>query len=188
MRWRSNASSSPRALRRRCLRLLRDLPIPNPFSVPELVRNMEAVRRRRIHLVELAEDNVGFGSACGLRVRAEDATYVLYRQRPTIPETEHTILHELVHEWFDHGTTLTPPELQQYVPAYVLDDLVHRFGPAPVIQARARYETPEEQEAELSASLIKRIARQQPPPADDMVSRLENSLSHPVAQPRRGWK
>lgn len=50
------------------------------------------------------------------------------------------------------------------------------------------YDSPEEQQAELSASLIKRLARRQPLAGDDMVSLLESSLSHPVAPPRRGSK
>ncbi|OLZ71074.1 hypothetical protein AV521_13185 [Streptomyces sp. IMTB 2501] len=175
---------SPRALHKRCVRLLADLPMPSPFRVDALVRNMEDARGRSIHLVELAEPEGGPRAACGLRVRTDQVTYVLYRRRPTQTGTEHTILHELCHEWFDHGTTLSRQEIERYVPGDLYQGLLGRLGPGAVVQARARYDTPEEQEAELSASLIKRIARQRPSVGEDMVSLLEHSLSHPVAPPR----
>ncbi|MFB6839773.1 hypothetical protein [Streptomyces sp. NPDC056361] len=167
-----------------CERLLADLPIPTPFSAEALARSMEIARGRQIRLVPLDDLNGGLGSACGLRVKASEFTVVLYRRRSSRNQTEHIILHELAHEWLDHGTSLTPAEVAQYVPKNVREDVLRRF-PNAIVQGRVNYDSPEEKQAELSASLIKRMARQQPFSGDDMVSLLESSLSHPVAPPRR---
>jgi hypothetical protein len=176
---------SRRALLKECQKLLADLPLPAPFGVEALVRNMEHALSRQIRLVPLDDHGAGLGTACGLRVKGPDVTFVLYRQRTSRNQTEHVILHELAHEWLDHGTTLTPAEVERYVPEHIRQGLLRRFPTAPV-QGRVNYDSPEEQQAELSASLIKRSARRQPITGDDMVSLLESSLSHPVAPPRRG--
>ena len=182
MLWRRGPEAS---LLKRCERQLADLPLPTPFSVAGLVTNMEAARGRSIILVPIEDEDADLSTACGLRVKTENLTAVLYRRRPTPHQTDHNILHELMHEWFDHGTTLNVDEMERYVPPVLRRNLVERFGSDVLIQARARYATPEEREAELSASLLKRIVRNQLVTGDDMVSLIEASLSHPVA-PRLG--
>ncbi|WP_327359631.1 hypothetical protein [Streptomyces sp. NBC_01304] len=173
-----------RRLRQRCERGLEDFPLPVPFSIPALVENIERARNRKIELVEIIEPDADLRTACGLRARFDDVTFIFYRGRPTPNQTQHTVLHELAHEWFNHGTTLSCKELEQHLPQAVRDRIAERMGSEAVFQARTRYETPEEREAELAASLIKRIARSQPV-GDDMLSLLEASLSHPVAVRRR---
>jgi hypothetical protein len=173
---------SMRQLLKGCQEKLSDLPLPNPFEISGLVENMEVARGRRILLMPVEDHGTDLRTACGLRVKTSACTFIVYRRRPTRNQTEHTILHELVHEWLDHGTSLSPEETARFIPAHVRQGLIERLGDV-VIQARARYASVEEQEAELSATLIKRIARAQGIPADDMVSLLESSLSHPVAPP-----
>ncbi|MBV9025966.1 MAG: hypothetical protein JO362_19750 [Streptomycetaceae bacterium] len=182
MRWRSDPSR--RALLKECEKLLADLPMPVLWSVEAVVHNMERTLGRQIQLVPLDDREAGLGTACGLRVKGPDVTFVLYRRRASRNQTEHVILHELAHEWLDHGTTLTPAEIERYVPEHIRQGLLRRF-PTALVQGRVNYDSPEEQQAELSASLIKRSARRQPVAGDDMVSLLESSLSHPVAPPRR---
>ncbi|GAA1890791.1 hypothetical protein [Streptantibioticus ferralitis] len=183
MRWRSDPSR--RALLKECEKLLADLPLPVPFSVEALVHNMERALGRQIRLASLDERDAELGAACGLRVKGPDATFVLYRRRASRNQTEHVILHELAHEWLDHGTTLTRAEIERYVPDHIRQGVLRRF-PTALVQGRVNYDSPEEQQAELSASLIKRFARRQPIVGDDMVSLLESSLSHPVAPLRCG--
>jgi hypothetical protein len=142
---------------------------------------MEALRGRSILLVPIEEEGADLSTACGLRVKTPGHTLVLYRRRPTPHQTDHNILHELMHEWWDHGTTLSVDELERYLPPVLQRSLIERFGTDVVIQARARYATPEEREAELSTSLVKRMVRNRPVFGDDMVSLIESSLSHPVA-------
>ncbi|MFF2142174.1 hypothetical protein [Kitasatospora sp. NPDC058190] len=178
-----------RRLRRECERKLADLPLPDPFTIEGLVAAMEAASGRTIKLVPLDDRGGDLRTACGLRMRADGLSLIFYRPRPTQHQTNHVKLHELVHEWFDHGTSLGSDELRLLLPEHLRQGLVERMGRGAVVQARARYDTREEQEAELSASLIKRIVQRQFHPAGgDMVSLLEQTLSHPVAPPRRGQR
>lgn len=181
-RWRNRLSQ--RRLVKECERLLADLPMPVPFSVDALVRNMEQALERQIRLMPMDDAEAALGTACGLRVRTPEFTAVLYRRRQTRNQTEHIILHELVHEWLDHGTNLTHAQIGQYVPERFRQDLLLRF-PEAMVQGRVNYRTPEERVAEVSASVIKLWARRRPIGGDDMVSLLESSLSHPVAPPTR---
>lgn len=182
MRWRRDPSQ--RSLVKECERLLADLPIPAPFSAEALVRNMETALDRQIRLLPLDDPDGGLGTACGLRVKTPEFTIILYRRRSSRNNTEHVILHELAHEWLDHGTSLTAAEIERYVPKRVRQEVLKRF-PSALVQGRVDFGSPEEKQAEISASLIKRLARRQAFTGDDMVSLLESSLVHPVAPPRR---
>ncbi|MGW2539528.1 hypothetical protein ACWC5I_01300 [Kitasatospora sp. NPDC001574] len=177
-----------RRLRRDCERKLADLPIPEPFTIDGLVAAMESASGRTISLVPLDDRGGDLRTACGLRVRTGSTSLILYRPRPTQHQTNHLKLHELVHEWFDHGSSLGPAELHSLLPEYLRESIVERMAGGGVVQARARYDTREEREAELSASLIKLIGRRHIPAGGDMVSLLETTLSHPVAAPRRGQR
>ncbi|WP_259464863.1 hypothetical protein [Streptomyces sp. TLI_171] len=145
---------------------------------------MEVALGREIRLVPLEDPDGGLGTACGLRVKAPDFTIVLYRRRSSRNQTEHIILHELAHEWLDHGTSLSPAEIERYVPERIRHEVLRRF-PMALVQGRVDFDSPEEKQAEISASLIKRLGRRQPVAGDDLVSLLESSLVHPVAPPQR---
>ncbi|WP_406428595.1 toxin [Streptomyces sp. NBC_01589] len=183
---------SLRPLRKECEAGLADLPIPAPFSVAGLVTNMEAARGRTIVLHEMPDRLARVNAACGLRLASGRTSFVLYRRRPTAYQTQHVILHELCHEWFDHGTSLDAEQLQRLLPVFdtslisrVLDSGVAdalRAGDG-TVQARAQYDTHDERVAEFGASLIPRMARDVT--SDDMMGRLANSLSRPVAHRRR---
>lgn len=177
-----------RRLRRHRLGALRDLPLPrNNFSIAALVANIELARGRSIRLVQVDDSASDLRMACGLRVRGRASTYILYRRRPTPNQTEHTLLHELAHEWLDHRTNLPVEALASRVPEEDWRRIVADVGPDAVVQARARFGSVEEQEAELSASLIKSMVRRRSAWGEDPVSLLESSLSHPVAAPRNAW-
>lgn len=218
---------SLRELRKECEAGLADLPIPAPFSIPGLVANMEKARGRTIVLHELPDRLARVNAACGLRLKSGATSFVLYRRRPTAYQTQHVILHELCHEWFDHGTTLNADQLRQLLPVFntslinrvltsdepavrpaanepaarpattepatpheaeadglppLVAEALRSGGP---IQARAQYDTHDERIAEFGASLIPRMALDVT--SDDMMGRLANSLSRPVAHRRRGF-
>ncbi|MER8083657.1 MULTISPECIES: toxin [unclassified Streptomyces] len=202
---------SLRQLRKECEAGLADLPIPAPFSIDALVANMEAARGRTIVLHEMPDRLARVNAACGLRLKTGGTSFVLYRRRPTAYQTQHVILHELCHEWFDHGTSLDPEQLRRLLPVFDTSLITRVLGteapprppaaagaPQPVaatiadalrsgdgtVQARAQYDTHDERMAEFGASLIPRMARDVT--SDDMVGRLANSLSRPVANRRRG--
>ncbi|HEY9326746.1 MAG TPA: toxin [Streptomyces sp.] len=180
---------SMRELRKECEAGLAGLPLPSPFTVEGLVANMEAARGRTIVLHEMPDRLARVNAACGLRLKAGGTSIVLYRRRPTAYQTQHVILHELCHEWFDHGTSLDPEQLRRLLPVFDTSLIARVVGPdeldgADAVQARAQYDTHDERMAELGASLIPRMARDVT--SDDMVGRLANSLSRPVAHRRRG--
>ncbi|WP_329196916.1 toxin [Streptomyces sp. NBC_01435] len=198
---------SLRELRKECEAGLADLPIPAPFSIDALVANMEAARGRTIVLHEMPDRLARVNAACGLRLKTGGTSFVLYRRRPTAYQTQHVILHELCHEWFDHGTSLDPEQLRRLLPVFDTSLITRVLGtepppppapPSPVVaeiadalrsgdgtvQARAQYDTHDERMAEFGASLIPRMAMDVS--SDDMVGRLANSLSRPVANRRRG--
>ncbi|MGW2474799.1 toxin [Streptomyces sp. NPDC001665] len=180
---------SLRKLRRECEEGLAELPLPSPFSIPGLVANMEAARGRTIVLHEMPDRLARVNAACGLRLKSGDTSFVLYRRRPTAYQTQHVILHELCHEWFDHGTSLDARQLQRLLPVFDTSLISRMVGPDSVlapdaVQARAQYDTHDERMAEFGASLIPRMARDVT--SDDMVGRLANSLSRPVAHRRGG--
>ncbi|OII60937.1 toxin [Streptomyces sp. CC53] len=170
---------SMRALRRECEAGLADLPIPAPFAIPALVANMEAARGRRIVLQEMPERLARADAACGLRLKAGDTSFVLYRRRPTSYQTQHVILHELCHEWFDHGTSLDAEQLRRLLPVFDTSLIERVLASGTTVQARAQYDTHDERVAEFGASLIPRMARDVS--GDDVVGRLADSLSRPVA-------
>ncbi|GAA2475348.1 toxin [Streptomyces gobitricini] len=175
---------SMRELRKECEAGLADLPIPAPFTVEGLVANMEAARGRTIVLRELPDSLARVNAACGLRLSSGTTSVVLYRRRPTAYQTQHVILHELCHEWFDHGTSLDADRLRRLLPVFDTSLISRMLAPGASVQARAQYDTHDERVAELGASLIPRMARDMT--SDDMVGRLANSLSRPVAHRRRG--
>nr|WP_306463853.1 hypothetical protein [Streptomyces sp. WAC04770] len=93
-------------------------------------------------------------------------------------------MHELAHEWFDHGTTLPADLGLRGVPTQIRRVLGEDLGSSILVQARAGYGSLQEREAELSAYLIKQKAlRSRAPEGEDPVSRLDASLSYPFAAP-----
>ncbi|OKK02530.1 toxin [Streptomyces sp. CB03234] len=174
---------SMRELRKECEAGLADLPIPAPFTIEGLVANMEVARGRTIVLRELPDHLARVNAACGLRLSSGTTSIVLYRKRPTAYQTQHVILHELCHEWFDHGTSLDAGQLRRLLPVFDTSLISRVLDSGATVQARAQYDTHDERVAEFGASLIPRMARDVT--SDDMVGRLANSLSRPVAHRRR---
>ncbi|MFG2864707.1 toxin [Streptomyces sioyaensis] len=178
MRDAPSSEPSLSEVQERCKSGLADLPIPNPFSVEQLRINMEKARGRRIIMQPIPDSMITVSTVCGLRIKDTDFSIVLYRKRPSTYLTEHVMLHELVHEWFDHGTQLGPDELQALLPVFGPDLIKRVMAGQATVQARANYRTVEEKIAELGASLIPRMARDVP--SDDMLGRLDDTLSRPA--------
>ncbi|MGW0670630.1 hypothetical protein [Streptomyces sp. NPDC002746] len=177
-----------RKLEKACLAKLADLPIPDPFTIEALVSSMEIARGRSIRLLPMDDTVADLRTACGLRFSGHQTTYVLYRRRPTPFQTDHTLLHELAHEWLDHGTTLPMQEVLGGLSDGRLRAALEDLGEDVIVQGRTSYVDMEEREAEISASLIKSMVVRGRPAGNDLVSQLELSLSHPVAPPRRKLK
>lgn len=120
-----------RKLLRYCAREVADLPVPGPFSLPALVGAMEAASGRGIRFVALDTPEADLQTACGLRLRGPESTWVLYRPRPTPYQTEHVVLHVLAHEWLDHSTTVPLAEAIQHLPTALQHDVAEAFQGRP---------------------------------------------------------
>ncbi|MCA1272329.1 ImmA/IrrE family metallo-endopeptidase [Streptomyces sp. 7G] len=133
---------------------------------------------RRIQLVALNASEADLRTACGLRVWDSEGTRVLYRPRSTPHQTEYALLHELAHVWLGHDSDV------------LIDDATRSSGDAAeiirwgqAVRARVRYTSADEHEAELTACLLQQRLHRGRPAGDDPLSRLESTLSHPLAPP-----
>ncbi|MGP9017583.1 hypothetical protein ACT1U9_04130 [Streptomyces sp. BR1] len=176
------AGGEVRQLSKHCTRRLVDFPLPDPFTLDGLISNIEKVRDCSIQLVPVGSAATDLRTACGLRVRAGRVNVILYRPRPTPNQTLHTIFHELSHLWLDHGSDLSVPDglgLPEIFEAFLAEQLGTE-----TVHARAHYESRQEREAELTASLIRHLIHRQAVRGADLLSVMEASLTHPVAPPR----
>lgn len=175
---------SLRELQQQCEAGLSDLPLPYPFTIDGLRQNMEKAHGRKIILYPIPVNLVTLDVPCGVRIRLDDYSVVFYRERPTKYKTEHVQLHELTHDWFNHGTNLSPEQIEALMPLFD-NDLIERIsGGQATIQARANYDTDEEKIAEFGASLIPRMAREMA--SDDMLGRLGSDLTRPSSSRKTG--
>lgn len=97
---------------------------------------MEAARGRTIVLRELPDHLARVNAACGLRLTSGGTSVVLYRRRPTAYQTQHVILHELCHEWFDHGTTLDAAQLRRLLTVFDTSLISRVLDSGATVQAR----------------------------------------------------
>ncbi len=172
-----------RRLLRQCARKVADLQVPDPLSIPALVVAMELAAGRRIRLVALNAWEGDLRTACGLRAWDSEGMRVLYRPRCTPHQTEHVVLHELAHEWLGHDNGVLFDEAAQ--PS---SDVAKLVRPGQAVQTRASYSSTDEHVAELTAYLLKQRLHSGRASGDDLLSRLESTLSRPLAPPHRSWQ
>jgi hypothetical protein len=147
-------------MRRRCVALVDELDLPEPFDMNAFC---EAVGRRRGRALRRIPADLPTGSPSGMWVATADADYVFFERRTTPLHRRHIVLHELGHLICNHEA---PPEMTDTTSRLLLPDL------DPSV---------EEQQAELVASLIhERISAWGPEPSPtvdpavaDVVARLE---------------
>lgn len=85
-----------RQLRYRCRRLLRDLQLPQPFSVEALIKRLALQRSRPLHVHPLPGDPVP-GGPYGLWLVTADEDYIFYERRTSPLHRAHIVLHEIGH-------------------------------------------------------------------------------------------
>jgi len=127
---------SARRLRKRCWETVRRLRLPEPFSVAALVESISAQRGRNLYLHPLDHPDSGPDMPCGMWVATDVADHIFYEQRTSTFHQEHIILHELAHMICGH--TLS----------------------AQGTLGRTSYDTRQEREAEMVASLLVDRGRQ----------------------------
>lgn len=148
---------SERALRRRCRRLLNELGIQPPLDVVDLCGRFGDVRGRPIRLVA---HPIPVPGPFGVWISTAEADYILYQQQTTKPHQAHIVLHELGHILAGHRVQKEDDQLlSQLYPDVEPDELRRQYPdlePGAVRRAlrRTSYDTEQEREAELVATII----------------------------------
>lgn len=137
-----------RALRRRCEEIVVDLTIPEPFDIEVLCEAIGERRGRRLRVAPYPLAT-GRGSPCGMWVSMKDEDIIMIEQRTSSLHQQHIGLHEIGHILCDHGanSSLGLESAVRLMPN--LDpEMVQR------VLSRSSYDFPQEQEAEMIASLL----------------------------------
>ncbi|WP_225850427.1 ParH-like protein [Streptomyces sp. HPF1205] len=162
-----------RRLWHRCRNLVDGLPLPNPFDTATFVGVLAMTRGRPIRLVPVtARPHL----PCGLLVSTDDTDCILYPADTTPLHQQHIQLHEAAHILCGHqeASAVAASAAEVLLP-HLPASLVAR------VLGRTVYTEPQEEEAELVASLIlhraARLARADaaaPPPAGPEEARLRS--------------
>jgi hypothetical protein len=165
-------------LRARCEAQVRALELPARVDLDSVVAAVAARRRHPIALCPVR----GRPVPCGMWVAADSRDYVFYEADTSPLHRAHIILHELAHALLGHDPARIARaellrELLPDLDAHLLEHVLER----------ASYARPDEQEAELLASLLlSRLSLGPPtaPPDDPAIQsareRLERSLEVPT--------
>ncbi|MGW6929425.1 hypothetical protein ACWGE0_05110 [Lentzea sp. NPDC054927] len=142
--------TSWRSLRRRSRDRLAGFEVPKPFSIEALCTQVSASRGRDLHLHPLAHTGAA-DLPCGMWVSTAKADHIFHARGASALHQQNIILHEIGHMLCDH--TLANDDNG-------LTALLGDLDPAMVrrVLMRTRYSTPEEQEAEMVAALIREQA------------------------------
>jgi hypothetical protein len=135
-----------RKVRHKCEEKLRDLTLPDPFTLDAFCDQLATDRGRPLHLMPIRASQ---SAACGLWISTDHADYVVHQVATSPLHREHIVLHELAHMIFDHAAVRGSA-----------NELAARFFPAldprtvAAALGRTSYTSEQEQEAEMLAGLI----------------------------------
>jgi hypothetical protein len=138
-----------RRLRKRCWDVVRRLHLPDPFSVAALCDSISAQRGRALYLHPLEKPEGVLDMPCGMWVATDVADHVFFEEQTSTFHQEHIILHELAHMICGHTIGMLGDDFD---PAAVGEQNGDEFARTALL--RASYNTEQEQEAELVATLI----------------------------------
>lgn len=163
-------------IRRRARELVDALDIPVPFDIEKLCTHIGSIRGTSIRLHPYS---ARLGLPCGLFLSLPGEDIVVYETQTSPLHQEQIILHELGHLLCDHhGRSLgvTEATARLLFPHLHLDMVNTLLG-----RARGHYSEPEEQEAEIIASMILQRARRAKPATartlySDIAARIEHTL------------
>ncbi|HEV2778721.1 MAG TPA: hypothetical protein VGX25_04905 [Actinophytocola sp.] len=179
-----------RVLRQRCRALLNALDIRPPLDVTELCRRVGQQRGRPIRLIP---HPIPVPGPFGVWIATTATDYILYQQHTSPAHQGHIVLHELGHILAGHCSDEADDGLFAELYSGREPDAVPEefpdLAPEAVRRAlrRTSYDTDQEREAELVATIIlqwasvlDRVAR--PASADVVAQRMGTALSD-----RMGW-
>jgi hypothetical protein len=158
---------------RRCQAKLSEIDIPRPFDLDAFVRQIGQQRNRRVVLHPWSNENAGDG-LCGAWIATNDEDHLYYERATNPAHQAHVIFHEVAHMLFGHTLRANTDAGPRLMPD--LDpDMIRRV----LMLARTTYLTPEEQEAELLATVIGDAAARAAAPTGTL-GRLQTALG--------GWR
>ncbi|MCE7002023.1 hypothetical protein LWC34_04140 [Kibdelosporangium philippinense] len=164
-----------RQLRGQCLRLLRGIPIPTPFSAEAMCEVIAEHRGRRLYLHPMPELDDVEGAPCGMWLATDVADHIFVERQTSPFHQEHIILHEIGHMLCGHAM----PALSETAVSAEPGDPV---DPAIVHGAltRTSYTNYQEREAEMVATLVlESIGRlPAPTPFTGMLAGLEQGIGY----------
>ncbi|MGW0871084.1 ParH-like protein [Streptomyces sp. NPDC002740] len=158
---------------RRCRKIVDGLVLPTPFDVTEFISALAHARGRPIELIPVSSRPA---TPCGLVVTTDRADYIVYATDTTPLHQQHILLHEAAHVICGHYETAPAAAAAAHV---LMPNL-----PLALVQrvlGRSVYTEPQEQEAELVASLILTRAAHlaRTGPAEPEGSRLRTLFGRP---------
>ncbi|MEU9131656.1 ParH-like protein [Kitasatospora sp. NPDC048540] len=130
---------------RRCERVAATLALPEPFELPALAETLSDRLGRPVEFLPLP---AGAAGTCGMLVSTARADYIGYPTDTTLLHQQHIVLHEVGHLLCGHhGPAADGTAVGALVP-HLSGELVRR------VLGRSLYDSTQEQEAELFASLV----------------------------------
>ncbi|WP_406133230.1 hypothetical protein [Streptomyces zaomyceticus] len=134
-----------RELEQRVRRLLRSLDVRPPLSVPDLC---QALGRSRGRHIELRPYPLPTPGPLGLWFETSAADLIIFQRETTPLHQDHIVLHEVGHMLADHrGPAIAADQWQALLPGL-------RTGAIKRALQRCTYDTEEEWEAELVATIV----------------------------------
>jgi hypothetical protein len=135
-----------RSLRRQSAKLIKDLDLPSPFDLEEFCRSLGRQRGRPLTLMEI---DLPSALPCGMVAALDDRDIIFITAGLTGPHRDVVGLHEIGHLIAGHLTDpLADPDAGRFVYTHLDPRLVRS------INGRSNYSTPEEQQAELIATML----------------------------------
>ncbi|MFC7614934.1 hypothetical protein ACFQV2_16845 [Actinokineospora soli] len=155
-----------RRLRRECAAALADLRLPDRADLAALCEHLSQVRGRPLQVVPVA---MHAEQPCGMWVATRDRDWVFVDADTTAAHQEHIVLHEIAHmicehDGGDHDAASLFPDIDP--------------GLVRAMLARTTYSDEQEQQAEVMAYLLAETLRSPSAGADDLPSRIAESLNH----------
>ena len=128
--------------------------LPDPFDLAELCQAVSTHRGRPLH-VRRIPGQAARARPCGIWVATGDDDWIFVEQDTSPLHRQHIVLHEVAHMICGHDAAALPEN-------ELIGRLFPDLSPAMVrsVLSRASYQSEQEREAELLASLI--LARAQP--------------------------
>ena len=168
-----------RGLRQRCDVISRAVDLPTPFDLAAFRDRLAAARGRTITLLPMTTGTAG-NRPCGMWVATEDADYVFFEEATSPLHRGHIVLHEFGHMLCGHASSqLDEAELASLLLPDLDAAMVRR------VLTRTSYTRVEEQEAEMTATLIlqragrsNRAASTTAPEERAVLERLGSTLGH----------